>query len=128
MRHALSKYPDCNLLWFLDQNAYIMDPTKTLEAQVMAPKVLDELMIKNAPVVPPDSIIRSFTHLTGAEAALVISQDGDGLASDSLVLRNGDWAKFFVETWFDPLFRGYNFQKAERHALVSLSVSSTDLV
>ncbi len=28
-------------------------------------------------------------------------------------------AKFFLDTWFDPLYRSYNFQKAEGHALVS---------
>lgn len=123
MRHALTKFPDCNFMWYLDQHAYIMDPTKSLEAQVLAPKALERLMIKDEPVVPPDSIIKTFEYLTGSEADLIISQDKDGLVSDSLVLRNGDWAKFFAETWFDPLYRGYNFQKAERHALVSLVAS-----
>lgn len=120
MRHALSKYPDCNYIWYLDQHAYIMDPDKRVE-DIVDPKNLEKLMIKDYPVVPPDSIIKTFSHLSGDEAALIISQDADGLASDSLILRNGDWAKFLTETWFDPLYRAYNFQKAERHALVSLT-------
>lgn len=124
MRHALSQYPDATFVWFLDQNAYIMDLDRTLEAQVMAPAKLESLMIKDWPVVPPDSIIKTFSHLKGGDAALIISQDDTGLVTNSYVLRNGDWAKFFIETWMDPLYQSYNFQKAERHALVS-SISPT---
>lgn len=119
MRHALSKYPDCKYIWYLDQHAYIMDPSKSLEEQVTNPRRLESLMIKDYPVVPPDSIIKTFSHLRGEDVEFVVSQDKEGLVHNSVVIRNGEWAKFFIETWFDPTYRGYNFQKAERHALVS---------
>ncbi|PNY19939.1 alpha-1,2-galactosyltransferase [Tolypocladium capitatum] len=117
MRHAVSKYPDCKFIWYLDQDAYIMDPTKSLEEHVLEPKKLESLMIKDYPVVPPDSIIKTFTHLRGQDADFIVSQDKEGLVHKSVIVRNGAWAKYFVETWFDPLYRTYNFQKAERHAL-----------
>ena len=87
----------------------------------MKPSRLEALMIKDHPVVPPDSIIKTFAHLRGQDVDFVLTQDKDGLSVGSWVLKNGDWAKFFLETWFDPLYRSYNFQKAETHALVSLS-------
>jgi hypothetical protein len=37
-----------------------------------------------------------------------------------MVIRNTEWAEFYLDTWYDPLYRSYNFQKAEIHALVSL--------
>ncbi|KAI7660834.1 hypothetical protein KC318_g9827, partial [Hortaea werneckii] len=40
-----------------------------------------------------------------------------GLAGGSMLIRSGEWAKYFLDAWFDPLFRSYNFQKAEGHAL-----------
>jgi mannan polymerase II complex MNN11 subunit len=119
MRHAITKYPNTNLIWYLDQNAYIMDGTKSIEEHVADTKRLESLMMKDYPVVPPDSIIKTFSHLRGTETDLIVTQDRQGLVADSLILRNGDWAKFFLETWFDPLYRSYNFQRAERHALVS---------
>lgn len=119
MRHAITKYPDATYLWFLDQNAYIMNPSQTLEYQLLEPKMLESLMIRDYSIVPPDSIIKTFAHLRGEDANLIISQDNDGLVSDSLIIRNGDWAKFLTETWLDPLYRSYNFQKAQKHALVS---------
>ncbi|GAO19099.1 uncharacterized protein UV8b_07263 [Ustilaginoidea virens] len=117
MRHALSKYPDCKFIWYLDQDAYIMDPTRSLDEQVTNPRRLESLMIKDYPVVPPDSIIKTFSHLKSENIDFIVSQDKEGLVHKSVVIRNGEWAKFFIETWFDPLYRSYNFQKAERHAL-----------
>ncbi|KAH7319656.1 glycosyltransferase family 34 protein [Stachybotrys elegans] len=117
MRHAMTKYPDAKYIWYLDQNAYIMDPSKSLEEQFLEPRKLEGLMIKDYPVVPPDSIIKTSDHLTGEGAAMIISQDIDGLVTDSVIVRNGEFGKFLVEAWLGPLYRSYNFQKAERHTM-----------
>ena len=86
----------------------------------MNPKLLESMMIKDQSIVPPDSVIKTFSHLKGSQVDLVLTQDKDGLAQGSFVVRKGDWARFFLDTWFDPLYRSYNFQKADAHALVSL--------
>ncbi|KAI1403717.1 glycosyltransferase family 34 protein [Hypoxylon fuscum] len=117
MRHALTKYPDCKYIWYLDQDAYIMNPHLKVEDYVMGASKLESNMLKDLPVVPPDSIIKTFTHLKGEDVEFVLTQDKEGLSSSSFVIKNGDWAKFFLDTWFDPLYRSYNFQKAETHAL-----------
>ena len=118
VRHALTKFPDCTYVWYLEHDAFLMNPVLKLEDHVMRPSTLESLMIKDHPVVPPDSIIKTFAHLKGQDVDFVLTQDHDGLVLGSFVVRNGDWAKFFLETWFDPLYRTYNFQKAEGHALV----------
>ena len=76
-------------------------------------------MLKDKPVVPPDSVIHTFSHLKGDKVDLVLTQDKEGLCQESFILRRGDWTNFFLDVWFDPLYRSYNFQKAEGHALVS---------
>jgi mannan polymerase II complex MNN11 subunit len=117
MRHAVAQYPDAGYIWFLDQNAYIMDTTQAVHERVADPKNLDSMMIRDKPIVPPDSIIKTFAHMRGKDVSLVISHDKDGIISDNVLIKNGEWAKYFTELWFDPLYRSYNFQKAERHAL-----------
>ena len=119
MRHAMTKYPDATYIWFLDQDSFIMNPSLKVEEHVMKPAQLEALMIKDHPVVPPDSIIKTFTHLKGQDVDFVLTQDKDGLSTGSFIVRNGEWSEFFLETWFDPIYRSYNFQKAETHALVS---------
>lgn len=95
-----------------------MNPKLSLTSHVMAPQRLESLMLKDKPVVPPDSVIHTFSHLKGDKIDLVLTQDGEGLCQESFILRQGEWAQFFLDTWFDPLYRSYNFQKAEGHALV----------
>jgi len=118
MRHALMQFPDCKYIWYLEQSALIIDPSVKLERDVMGDNILEQLMIRDKPVVPPDSIIKTFSHLRPEQVQLALTMDKAGMSEGSLVLRNGDWAEFFLDTWYDPLYRTYNFQKAELHALV----------
>lgn len=120
VRHAITKFPDCKYIWYLDQHSFIMNPVLAVEEHIMKPSRLESLMIKDHPVVPPDSIIKTFSHLKGQDVDFVLTQDHEGLSPGSFILRNGDWARFLLETWYDPLYRSYNFQKAETHALEHL--------
>lgn len=117
MRHAMTKFPNCKYVWYLDQHSFIMNPNSRVEDHVMGTEKLQDMMLKEQPIVPPESIIKTFSHLRAGDVNFVITQDKDGLATSSMVLRNGEWAKFFLDTWFDPMYRSYNFQKAETHAL-----------
>lgn len=116
LRHAITKYPEASWFWYLDQDSYIMN-TQSLESLFLKADKIESLMIKDHPVVPPDSIIKTFPHLKGNDIDFVLTQDREGLSAGSFFVRNGEWAKFFIDTWFDPLYRSYNFQKAEGHAL-----------
>jgi mannan polymerase II complex MNN11 subunit len=78
-------------------------------------------MLKDVPIVPPDSIIKTFTHLQEKDVDLIITQDKEDLNPGSFILRNGEFARFFLDIWFDPLYRNYNFAKAEVHGLVCFS-------
>jgi len=118
MRHALTKYPDASYIWFLDMDGFLMNPLLTVEDHLMHPQTIEENMIRDHPVVPPDSIIKTFAHLQGGDVDLMVTQDKEGLSIGSLIVRNSVWARFFLETWWDPIYRSYNFQKAGTHALV----------
>ncbi|KAL1305179.1 hypothetical protein AAFC00_002100 [Neodothiora populina] len=117
LRHAMSLYPHTPLVFYLTSTALIMNPSLDLETHIMNPARLESLMIVDKPVVPPDSVIRTFSHLKGDRIDFVLTQDSEGLAGGSMIIRNGEWAKFFLDAWFDPMYRSYNFQKAEAHAL-----------
>lgn len=119
MRHAMKLYPKASYYWFLDQDTLIMNPAVKIETDIMHPRKLDQIMLKGQPIVPPGSIITTFAHLRGEQIHFVLTQDNEGLSAASWIVRNDDWAKFMIDTWFDPLYRTYNFAKGEVHALVS---------
>lgn len=115
----MTKYPFTTYFFAVSPHAVIMNPSLSLESHILEKSRLESIMLKDKPVVPPDSVIKTFSHLKGDKIDLVLTQDGEGLCQGSFILRRGDWARFFLDTWFDPLYRSYNFQKAEGHALVS---------
>lgn len=117
VRHAMTKNPTSTWFWYLDSTSLIMNPSIPLTSNVLAPSKLEKHMIVNEPVVPPDSVIKTFGNLKGDRIDVVVTQDKDGLSCGSFVVRNGEWAKYFLDAWFDPIYRSYNFQKAEVHAL-----------
>lgn len=118
LRHAMATYPHSKYFFSLSPHALIMKPDVDMITHLLAPKRLEQLMLRDVSVVPPDSVIKTFSHLKGDKVDLVLTQDGEGLCQGSFIIRQTDWAKFFLDTWFDPLYRSYNFQKAEGHALV----------
>ncbi|KAF2470629.1 alpha-1,6-mannosyltransferas-like protein subunit [Lindgomyces ingoldianus] len=117
MRHAMTLHPTSSFFWYLDSTALIMNPSIPLQSHVLTPTRLEKLMMVNEPIVPPDSVIKTFGNLKGDRIDVVITQDKDGLSQSSFIVRRGEWAKYFLDAWFDPIYRSYNFQKAEAHAL-----------
>lgn len=119
VRHALAKFDNCMYAWYLSDESLIMNLAFTVEGDIMNPKKLETLMLRDQPIVPPNSVIKTFPNLKGTNIDFVLTQDNSGLSSSSFIIRKGDWSKFFLDIWFDPLYRSYNFQKGHTHALVN---------
>ncbi|KAJ5138799.1 uncharacterized protein N7515_003647 [Penicillium bovifimosum] len=117
VRHAMATHPHAAYFFYLAPHALIMDPTKSLKSHLLGKGRLEELMMRDVPIVPPDSIIKTFSHQTEEDVDLIITQDKEDLNPWSFVLKSGDFARFFLDIWFDPLYRNYNFAKAETHGL-----------
>ena len=116
----MTNYPHSTWFFALSPHALIMNPSLSLNTHITDKNRVESLMLKDRPVVPPDSVIKTFSHLKGDRIDLILTQDKEGLCQGSFLLKQGDWAQFFLDTWFDPLYKSYNFQKAEGHALVGL--------
>lgn len=117
MRHAMTAFPHSTYFFYLDINSLVMNQDLSIEQHIMQKSRLEQLMIVGLPVVPPDSVIKTFAHISGDNVDFVLTQDTDNLCQNSFIIRRGDWAKYFLDAWFDPLYRSYNFQRAEGHAL-----------
>ena len=121
----MATYQFSEYFWYLDSDALIMDVSLSLEDHIFAP--LETLMRRNVPIVPPSPVIKTYRHVPAERIQFVVSQDETGLQHGSLLLRRGSWANYFLDAWYDPMFRFYNFPKGERHALVTPPSLSPDL-
>lgn len=118
LRHAMAVHSHSTYFYHLSSHALIMDPSKSLTSQLLEKHRVQSLMLKDTPV-PPGSVIKTFSHLSPDDVELVFTVDNADLSIGSFVIRQGEFARFFLDVWFDPLYRDYNFVKAETHALVS---------
>lgn len=110
LRHAMTLYPHTPWLFYCTSTALIMNTKESLWDKVLEPRKLESLMITDKPVVPPDSVIKTFAHLRGERVDFVLTQDREGLAGGSMLIRTGSWAKYFLDAWFDPLYREFMAQ------------------
>ncbi|KAL4780724.1 galactosyl transferase GMA12/MNN10 family-domain-containing protein [Aspergillus varians] len=120
VRHAMAKHPSSTYFFHLDVNALFMNPTESLESRLLNKHRLESLMRRDVSVVPFNSIIKTFSHLRPEDIDLIVTNDAEDLNMGSFVLRQGEFARFLLDTWFDPLYRKYNFAKAETHSLENL--------
>lgn len=117
----MASNPYSKFFFHLDAHALFMNPSQSLESHVLDKSRLESLMRKDVPVVPPDSIIKTYAHLRAEDVDLIVSTDSDDLSSGSFLIRQGEFSRFFLDIWFDPLYRSYNFARAETHSLVCSS-------
>lgn len=120
LRHALATYPYTTTFWILDQDSIIMNPALSLEAHITSSSRLRSLMLRDVSIVPPESVIKTYRHVPPEKVQFILTQDAGGLSPGSMIVRRGEWAHYFLDAWYDPLFRFYNFQNAEQHALVCI--------
>ncbi|KAK9448547.1 galactosyl transferase GMA12/MNN10 family-domain-containing protein [Limtongia smithiae] len=117
LRYAIAAYPDSTFFWYLDQNAIIMNPNLSIEDHITDPRRLNSLMLRDIPVVPPDSTIRTYRHVPADRIKFIISQDHEGFQTGSFILKNEEYAKYVLDAWSDRLYQEYSFKKAEESAL-----------
>ena len=118
VRNAMTQYPSATHFFHLSQHALIMNPSLSLKSQIFDKQRLESIMMKDVPIVPPDSIIKTLSYLKEEDVDLIITQDKESLVPGSFIMKRSEWSTFLLDAWFDPLFRSYNFKQAEAHALV----------
>lgn len=101
LREALEEYPDSEWFWYLDQDAIIMDPEISITGTILGN--LESNMLRDVPVVPPDSVIRTLKTGSSESMQFILSQDYSGLNTKSFLLRNSDFAKYLLEAWTEPV-------------------------
>src|SRR5262245_37734105 len=88
-----------------------MNPTVPIHTQYVSPSSLLSLPLRETPVVPSDTRVRtlSLRNQPIAQLGLLLSHGRGILHTGSLLLRRGDYAEFVLDSWNDPLARTYQF-------------------
>ncbi|EPS44983.1 hypothetical protein H072_1030 [Dactylellina haptotyla CBS 200.50] len=134
IRQAMSMYPYTKTFWFLSSDSLIINMDLSLHSHILSKERLNSLMLRDHPVIPPESIIKTFKRTEADDVQFIITQDGHSVKSDSFFIRRKKdeygWEKgkggkkggsvygyYLLDVWFDPLYRFYHFGDGETSAL-----------
>lgn len=121
LRSAMYSFPNAKFFWYLDQDALIMRYDIDLFKYLLDPKVLDPIMLRDHPIIPPNGVIHTFKNSKSSNIELILTQDGVDLNLNSFIIKNQFLAKSLIEFWCDKLFRLYhNFPKNAESALTHI--------
>lgn len=121
LRSAMYAFPNAKYFWYLDENSLIMNYDIDLNRYLLNLDVLDPILLKDQPLIPPNGIIRTFKNQKPTDVDIIITQLDQDLNTDSFILKNSFTSKSLLEFWTDNLFRKYhNFPKTIESSLLHI--------
>lgn len=109
MREAMFAFDKSQWMWWLDQDAVIMKHDFDLEQELLDANNFDNYMIRDAPIIPPESIIHTYKRVGADQIKFIITQNDRGLSTASFLVTNDElYGRMLMGYWADPLHRTYS--------------------
>lgn len=109
MREAMYAFRSSAWLWWLDQDAVIMNHDYDLAADILLnKKTLGALMQRDKPIIPPESIIHTYKRVPARQVRLLMMQNDSGINMASFIVRNDPlYGHLLMDYLADPSQRRY---------------------
>lgn len=109
MREAMYAFSHAAWLWWLEQDAVIMNHEFDIGSQLVFDKqALSQQMIRDAPIIPPESIIHTYKHVPAEQIKFITTQNDAGISMNSYLIRNDQlYGRMLLDYLKDPLHRTY---------------------
>lgn len=109
MREAMFAFSQAAWMWWLEQDAVIMNPKFDIGSQLVFDKeILSKNMIRDAPIIPPQSIIHTYKHVPADQIKFITTQNEAGISMNSYLIRNDQlYGRMLFDYLRDPLHRTY---------------------
>jgi hypothetical protein len=119
LKEAFARHPDAEWVWWMDMESIIMNMTLSIYDHVLSREgmarniLLDHEMNGAGGGKTGFSTPASYKH---DDINFVISQDSWGVDVGSLLIRRGDWSKWLLDLWLEPLYSSQNWVFPEQDA------------
>lgn len=108
MREAAFAFKNAKWLWWLDQDAIIMNHDYDISQELLEPNTLNGKMLRDTPLIPPNGVIHTYKRVPAEQIKFIIAQNDRGVSASSFILRNDKiYGNIFLNYWCDPLHRSY---------------------
>ncbi|KAF5102795.1 hypothetical protein D0Z03_000349 [Geotrichum reessii] len=126
MREAMAAFDKAAWMWWLEQDAVIMDTEFDIGSDLVFDKAkLSKQMIRDAPIIPPESIIHTYKHVRADQIKFITTQNDVGICMASYLIRNDPlYGRILMDYLRDPLHRKYpGFRSAGSGQAVDAAVT-----
>jgi len=118
LREAINAFPHAEYFWFLDEKSLIVQGNVRIEDLILNPEMLQAKMLRDQPIVPPGSAIKTYKNTRPEDVSLILTQNNLGISTDSIIVKNDIQGKAMLEYWISKLYRAYrDFFENEVRAL-----------
>ena len=109
MREAMAAFDKAAWMWWLEQDAVIVDSEFDIGADFVFNKAeMAKQIIRDAPIIPPESIIHTYKHVPAEQVKFITSQNSAGISMASYLVRNDAiYGRMLLDYLRDPLHRKY---------------------
>lgn len=109
MREAMFSFSSSAWFWWLDQDAIIVNHEYDVGTELVYNKEeLSRAMLRDSPIIPPESIIHTYKHISGAQVRLILLQNDWGINMSSFMIRQDPlYGRLLMDYLMDPLHRTY---------------------
>lgn len=107
MRAAMHAFPEAKWFWYLDQDGLIMEMNINLQQYLLDDDVLDPVMLRGQPIIPPSGAIKTYKNSKPSSVRLIVTQLDVKVETTSFIVRNDDIGKSILEFWGDRLYLNY---------------------
>lgn len=121
LQEAFTRFPETEWVWWMDIDIIIMNMSLNIYNHVLSKEGLARILD------------RPMTGASGAEAGyrtpagyryddinFIISMDAWGMNVGKFLMRRGDWSKWLLDLWIDPLFISQNWGFPEQDAWIHM--------
>lgn len=108
VRAAMFAFPEAEWFWFLDQDGLIMNEKVDLENYLLGDEAMDQALLREQPVIPPNGLIKTYKNLKTENVKLIFTQSDSKIETNSFLAKNDEIGRAILDIWCDRLYLNYN--------------------
>ncbi|WLF77874.1 putative alpha-1,6-mannosyltransferase mnn11 [Lodderomyces elongisporus] len=108
---AMLAFPESSWFWYLDEDALIMDLNSNLNKQFLSAEILNQRILRDQPLIPPDGLIKTYKSTKPQNVKLILTQSDSKIETNSFLIKNDKasegFGKALVQIWSNSLYMNY---------------------
>lgn len=121
MKDVFQDYPDAEWIWWLDQDAIVMDYSIKLEDYIIYPEAMMGKILKGQQLFIPgseDKVYMPESYKDVDEIDILLAQDHKMINAGSFLIRRSAFTEFLLEVWDDPFYQRLDLEMKEQDVLL----------